>query len=143
MKYLFVKFECDYADEFDVSGCDVMTQVEYDKRMANAKSVLDKYVETWKTKMLNKWETMPESAYDKRNNKSFEEYIKWKHPEYEIGFGTNEQLQFSDYTEFARSFEVHEITEDTYNELHTLLPHGFFPFDYFDNADDDYEDDDE
>lgn len=102
-EYLIVKFNDNYADEFDLSGCVIMPKSNYEDMMDRAKKWFDAHP------------PKPDPRY-------YEEY-GWMHYEsYLEGFGTNEELEWTTFKDFESCWNiVNTITEDEANRLKVLF----------------------
>lgn len=101
-KFYLLKFQQDYADEFDVYGFKIYNEEDYNK-----------YLELTKENYLKREET---------NHR--------KQKVVTISFGTNEEVEFYSLENYLKSFDLVEITEDEFNILNKLFD-GSFGFDYF------------
>lgn len=101
-KMLLIKFDSNYADEFDLKGFTVMTETDWEKHKAGVKKMFD---------------ALPEPTADKSG------YVS--HPEIEKYFGTNEMLSWTSFDSYVYSFKVTEITD----EEHATLKKFFSKFD--------------
>jgi len=92
MSKVLIKFNGNYADEFDVSGFVIMEEKDfYDK-----------------LKMLEQWPIRDEDelhSWEKNKDKVF------YRPMY-IGFGTNESVEFDGLEDFKSQIRVEELTEE-------------------------------
>lgn len=99
--FIFGKFECNWADEFDVEGCDVMLQEEFDEWYASSSRNLDKHC-----KKLTEEEYLARIAYKKDYLENKDPYsFKKKYPEKEIdydmllGYEASKCKNYKDYVE--------------------------------------------
>jgi len=88
-KYLLVKFDSNYADEFDVSGFTIMSQAAWEKH---------------KVDVAKRFAALS-APVEKMGG-----YMDY--PELEAYFGTNESLTWSHYDHYIESFDVKELSDD-------------------------------
>src|SRR5574338_610881 len=88
-KKLLVKFDSNYADEFDVEGFTIMTENDW---------------EAHKTKVTNFF-----TALDKTREK--DRWGNYRNP-VEVYFGTNEQMIYETLDCYLTSFKVSEISDE-------------------------------
>lgn len=116
MKYYLLNFTDNYADEFDVYGFKVLTEEEYLKQKESSEKAFELRLEAAKNSKYG-----PNDCV-------------------EIGFGTNESVEFYSFENYMDSIKVMEINEDEYNVLAKLfksygnrVSYGFdhfFPLEY-------------
>ena len=90
MKYYVLKFEDNYADEFDVSGIILTTENELNE----FNDAIKWLKENWIPKGENKYRG-----------------------EIEVYFGTNEFLKYRDWKQVRNSFKEFEVSESVYLEM--------------------------
>lgn len=120
-KYLLIKYNRNWADEFDLEGFLVMTKPEW---------------EEYKNKVATVFDKAP----------SGKDYSGALVKQVEVGFGTNEDVCYSSVEDYFRSFKEVEISLKEYN----FLKQHFKGWKYISNGVmaliddfDDYEDEDE
>lgn len=86
-KMVLVKYDCNYADEFDLEGFIIMPQLEWLKHITSVQ------------KHFEKWDS--EHAPDRWGNR---EGI-------EVYFGTNEQVIYEGFESYRRSFTVTDLSD--------------------------------
>jgi len=96
-KMLLVKYDCNYADEFDIAGFIVMTQSEWLKHITG----VERHFQQWDN----------EHAPDRWGNRQG----------IEVYFGTNEQIIYEGFESYRRSFEVTELSDSDYETLKKLF----------------------
>lgn len=97
-KYLLVKFDSNYADEFDISGFRIMSQGEWEKH---------------KVDIAKRFAALSAPTVSK--------YGYSEGPELEAYFGTNESLSWSRYDDYIKSFDVKEISDTEFKVLKKLF----------------------
>lgn len=96
-KMVLVKYDSNYADEFDVEGFIVMPQSEWLKHITGVE------------KHFQKWDSEHEPD-------------RWGNREgIEVYFGTNEQMIYEGFESYRRSFEVSELSDADYETLKRLF----------------------
>ena len=100
---LLIKFDSNYADEFDTEGFIVMSQSEWLKHITH----VEKHFEKWnKTHEPDRW----------GNRHGIEVY-----------FGTNESMIYETFDCYRRSFKVAELSESDYEVLKRLFGKSYGP----------------
>ncbi len=126
-KMVLVKYDCNYADEFDLEGFVVMSQLEWLKHITSVE------------KHFQKWDSEHEPD-------------RWGNREgIEVYFGTNEQIIYEGFESYRRSFEVTELSDTDYKTLERLfgktyggqIRHGMLALIEPDLEDDEMEEEDE
>lgn len=84
-KYYLMKFDCYYADEFDVQGFSLITLDEY---------------------------KMYKFVFDNQDK-----YIG----DFDIGFGSNEEIYFSNLSEYLEHITVRELSTNEYRSIFSQL----------------------
>lgn len=119
---ILVKFDDNYADEFDTTGFMLMKQDELDLFLAYAR---DSFIHSLATK-----KTEDRRYYHNRND---EPTYSYHDDEVEQGFGTNEGWRWADYEDFMASLDFQQIDKYTTQTLERLFPeatrwgYGMFP----------------
>lgn len=103
-KMVLVKFDSNYADEFDVRGFVVMTATEWDRHKVLAEKVF--------VKKANVPLSEPDQKYSRRNEQA---------RRVAVYFGTNEAIVYANFKEYLSSFEVVELDEYEYATLKKLF----------------------
>lgn len=137
---VFVSFEDNYADEFDVYGLALYkTREEF---------LLDLY-KTWLFEYLESGECPEVEGYLKANDEDFDDYFEkvtleelkgfikaadkyYEDNEQEFYFGTNEAVIYESFKEFQKCFKVKDITDEEYKTLKKFIgeTYGVFPMNY-------------
>lgn len=104
-KQLLIKFNADYADEFDIEGFIVMTEEQWEEHKAMAKAHFDKK----ENAPLPFPEEDPDSYGNRRRNET------------EVYFGTNEAMIYDDLESYMRSFTVTALSVQGYEVLKELF----------------------
>jgi hypothetical protein len=96
-KMLLIKFDCNYADEFDTEGFIVMSQSEWLQHIVGVE------------KMFERW------------NKDHEP-DRWGNREgIEVYFGTNEQIIYETFESYRSSFSTTELSDTDHETLKRLF----------------------
>jgi hypothetical protein len=102
-KMLLVKFDCNYADEFDTEGFIVMSESEWLKHITH----VEKHFENWnKTHEPDRW----------GNRQGIEVY-----------FGTNEAIIYEAFDSYRSSFSTSELSDSDYDTLKRLFGKSYGP----------------
>ena len=99
-KMVLVKFDSNYADEFDVRGFVVMTATEWDRHKVLAEKVF--------VKKANVPLPEPDQKYSRCNEQA---------RRVAVYFGTNEAIVYANFKEYLSSFEVVELDDSEYDTL--------------------------
>lgn len=94
-KKLLVRFDSNYADEFDVEGFTFMTETEWEKHKVDA------------AKCFEEFEKLPQDKYGRRLGK-----YGGATDGIEVYFGTNEQMIYETLDSYLSSFKVSEVSEE-------------------------------
>lgn len=116
---VLVKFYSNYADEFDCEGFALYESMEEFKR-----SLLI----TWIMGHDGDWNR---KTYENLSMKELEEMAsKTLGEDFEMGFGTNEELFFENFNDFENSFSCREITsiEAEIIKKYFDSKYGLFPY---------------
>lgn len=117
--YTLAIFTADCSDEFDVYGFKVF---EGDIDFTRNNLILD--IHCRNNDEYPEFEEITQEQLDEA-----EKSIGY----FEIGYGSNEELRFSNFKDFMRSMSLTEISEEEYQVLKKLFPRyggvkfGFFP----------------
>ena len=106
--HVLLKCSFDYADEFNCESLALMSKIEWEQYQEDLKIGFTKLLEALTT------QTRPPNTPD----------WKWRNmcrSEIEVGFGTNEELRFSDAEDVLRQIDVTEITAAEEEVLHRLI----------------------
>lgn len=124
-----------YADEFDVDGFIVMSEEDYLKARNRAERHLDKFfavpdhilsgsltAKEFEDNYRYSYKTYFDPVLQQNKRVTYEDYANnpalvgphLHDKEYEIYFGTNEQLMFSSKEHYFQGLDVSEITEEEY-----------------------------
>jgi hypothetical protein len=104
MKNLFIQFDSNYADEFDVEGFIVMPEVEWEAHKAAV------------TKLFEKKASLPLPEPDRQYSRRNREVRQ-----VEVYFGTNESMIYEDLDSYLSSFKVTELTDEDHAVLQKLF----------------------
>lgn len=106
MKNLFIEFNSNYADEFDISGFLIMSEEEWEEH----KLVAEK-----------RFSSLEPTERSTRRGES---------PSLEVYFGTNEQIIYESLSEYLRSFTVTEISDEERATLEKFFKPSWGPLRY-------------
>lgn len=93
-KKLLVKFDSNYADEFDVAGFMVMTETQWEHHKVDA------------AKCFEQFEKLPQDKYGRRIGK-----YGGATDGIEVYFGTNEQMIYETLESYLDQFSVSEVSD--------------------------------
>ena len=128
---ILVKFEDNYADEFDLNGFFITTKPEWEKILVAAKKSFAPLEAENATK---------KAAIDAKIAAG--EYAYFRPNEKEFYFGTNESLFYESFEDWFSSYMVVELTNEVAEFMQATFPYGFGQyFTDFDNYDEEFEED--
>lgn len=115
-KQLLIKYDSNYADEFDVDGFVVWPESKWEEH----KAAITKWFENRAAKR-GPCPVLPPHT-DPNYYKVYDQVRKWERgQEVERGFGTNESVSYCDAADYFRCFKVTEITAEEYEALKRLF----------------------
>ena len=114
-KLLLIKYDSNYADEFDVDGFVVWTESKWQAH----KDAVTKWFENRAAKKGPKPELPPHN--DPQYWTLYDQLRKWERDEVERYFGTNEAVTYSDAEDYFRCFKTTEITPEEHEVLKRLF----------------------
>ena len=105
---ILVKFDNNYADEFDTHGFSIMTQYEFDSYIASAKQAF-----------------INAASADLSDS----DWKIWCDTSVEVYFGTNEQWSWIDYEDFISETKCEQISIEAMKYIVTNIgsEYGMFP----------------
>jgi hypothetical protein len=115
-KLLLIKYDSNYADEFDVDGFVVWTEDKWEAHKAA--------VAAWFDKRAKKHGAKPELPphNDPKYWAIYDQVRKWERgQDVERYFGTNEAVSYCDAEDYFRCFKTTEITQDEHLVLKRLF----------------------
>lgn len=110
MTLLLIKFDDNYADEFDLVGYYLTTKERWDAHV-------DDVTKYWKMAEDSKKRPQQEGESDWR-------YRDSQRVEVEVGFGTNESMLWTSAEDYLRAYTVTEITEEEAAVVRKLFLNG-------------------
>lgn len=137
---VFVSFEDNYADEFDVYGFSLYNKKE-DFLLELYKTWLFEYLESGDCPEVEGYLEVHDvdfdDYFDKVTIKDLEPLIKKSNEYYkenprEFYFGTNEAIIYESFKEFKGCFKIKDITIEEYKSIKRIIgeTYGVFPMDY-------------
>lgn len=115
-KLLLIKFDSNYADEFDVDGFVVWTAAKWEAH----KAAVTAYFDNRAKRRGPKPELPPHT--DPKYYEVYDKVRKWERgEEVERYFGTNEAVNFSGAEDYFRCFKTTEITPEEHDVLKKLF----------------------
>ena len=112
---ILVKFEDNYADEFDTSGFQIMTQYELDEFLAFARDSFIRASAMELTPERFVYHRQPELVFN-------DDYV-------ECYFGTNEQWMWTSYEDFMSCLSFSQLSSEAMKYIVTNVgtDYGMFP----------------
>ena len=141
-KLLLLRYDSNYADEFDVDGFAVWPESKWEEH----KEAVSKFFDS-RAKKRGEKPTLPDRS-DPKYWEVYDQMRKWERgEEVERYFGTNESVSYSSLEDYLRCFKVPEITEEEHQTLKRLFGgswrHDDIRFGMFLSLEDHLEDDSE
>lgn len=138
---VLVKFNDNYADEFDVFGFAIYNSKE-DFLLELYKTWLFEYLESGNCPklefILQENDLDFDDFFEEATIKDLEPYLEASDTYYqedsprEFYFGTNEEVIYESFDEFKNAFEIKDISKNEFNTIKNLFGdvYGVFPISY-------------
>lgn len=115
-KLILIKYDSNYADEFDVDGFAVWPESQWESHKAAVGKFFDQ-----RTAKRGPKPVLPPHT-DPNYYKVYDQVRKWERgEEVERYFGTNESVMYSSLEDYLRCFKVTEISEEEHQVLKKLF----------------------
>lgn len=126
MAFLLIKFETDYADEFQVSGFVVFQKEQWEEHQRKVAALFQ-----GKAAQRKVLRTLPADHDDSNYWEIYEEHREHDRSSViEVAFGTNEFVSYSNHEEYLRAFAVSTLTDEQYQVLKSLFTIRGYSWEY-------------